>query len=302
MKTIQVLGLALALASAGCGGGRTSAFDDGTTPSGGAPVTAEAQATHDGLVTQGDAAFAERSDRARLQAAIDAYTQALEAVPGDHATWVKLSRAQYFLAYGHMEFDPALEAETTAMYQSAITSAERGLAALSPQFADQVRTTGQFASGLPSLDQRAVGLVYWRSSALGRWARRDGFATVLAYKDEIRASMTRCLELDREYFFGGPDRYFGAFFAVAPSYAGGDLERSRQHFDYSISRYPGYFGTHVLYAVEYAVKTQDRALFTRELQYVLDNDPNTLPDVAPENRVEQQKARDALGRADELFE
>lgn len=188
------------------------------------------------------------------------------------------------------------------MYQTAITSAERGIAALSPEFAEQFRSTGQFATGLPRLDQRAVGLIYWRSSALGRWARRDGFATVLSYKDEIRASMTRCLELDREYFFGGPDRYFGAFFAVAPTYAGGDLERSRQHFDYSISRYPGYFGTHVLYAVEYAVKTQDRALFTRELQWVIDNDPNMLPDVAPENLVEQRKAREALARADELFE
>ncbi|MBX7192673.1 MAG: TRAP transporter TatT component family protein [Sandaracinaceae bacterium] len=299
--TIQILGLALALASVGCGGGRTSAFDEGTTTSGG-EVTAEAQAHHDELVAQGDAAFANRGDEAQLRAAVDAYTQAVAAVPGDHATWAKLTRAQYFLAYGHMEFNPELEAETTAMYQAAITSAEHGLAALSPQFAEQVRSTGQFSSGLASLDQRAVPLVYWRSSALGRWARRDGFATVLAYKDEIRASMTRCLELDREYFFGGPDRYFGAFFAVAPSYAGGDLERSRQHFDYSISRYPGYFGTHVLYAVEYAVKTQDRELFTRELQWVIDNDPNMLPEVAAENVVEQRKAREALARADELFE
>lgn len=303
-KTIQVLGLALAMASTastGCGGGRTTAFDEGTTASS-QPASAEAQAQHDTLVAQGDAAFANRGDEAQLRAAIDAYTQAVQAVPGAHQTWVKLARAQYFLANGHMEFNPELDAETTAMYQSAITSAEHGIAALSPSFAEQFRSTGQFSTGLPNLDQTAVPLIYWRSSALGRWARRDGFATVLAYKDEIRASMTRCLELDREYFFGGPDRYFGAFFAVAPSYAGGDLDRSRQHFDYSISRFPGYFGTHVLYAVEYAVKTQDRALFTRELQWVIDNDPNMLPDVAPENIAEQRRARDALARADELFE
>jgi tetratricopeptide (TPR) repeat protein len=303
--TIQVLGLALALVSAGasvgCGGGRTTAFDEGTTASD-QPVSAEAQARHDTLVAQGDAAFANRGDEAQLRAAIDAYSQAVEAAPSAYETYIKLARAQYFLANGHLEFDEARAEECTAMYQTAITSAERGIAALSPQFAEQFRSTGQFSTGLPQLDQRAVGLIYWRSSALGRWARRDGFATVLAYKDEIRASMTRCLELDREYFFGGPDRYFGAFFAVAPTYAGGDLERSRQHFDYSISRYPGYFGTHVLYAVEYAVKTQDRALFTRELQWVIDNDPNMLPDVAPENVVEQRKAREALARADELFE
>lgn len=306
MKTTRVLGLqtlgfCVALGSVACGGGRTSAFDDDTTPTN-VPVTAEARARHDELAAQGDAAFANRGDEAQLRAAIDAWTQALEANPNAHETWVKLARAQYFLAYGHMEFNPALEAETTAMYQTAITSAERGLRALSPQFAEQVRASGQFATGLPSLDQRAVGLIYWRSSALGRWARRDGFATVLAYKDEIRASMTRCLELDREYFFGGPDRYFGAFFAVAPSYAGGDLDRSRQHFEYSISRYPGYFGTHVLYAVEYAVKRQDRDLFVRELQWVIDSDPNMLPETVPENIVEQRKAREALARVDELFE
>ncbi len=300
--TILVVSLCGLWLSVGCGGGRTTAFDEGTTAEQTGPVTADAQSEHDRLVAEGDAAFANRGDEAQLRAAIDAWTRALDAVPGDHATWVKLSRAQYFLAYGHMEFNPELEAETTAMYQTAITSAERGLAALSPQFAEQVRTSGQFATGLATLDQRAVGLIYWRSSALGRWARRDGFATILAYKDEIRASMTRCLELDREYFFGGPDRYFGAFFAVAPSYAGGDLERSRQHFEYSISRYPGYLGTHVLYAVEFAVKSQDRELFTRELQGVIDADPNILPDVAPENVVEQRKARDALARADELFE
>ncbi len=304
-KTMSILGLMLALVvplgAAGCGGGRSSAFDEGTTAASG-PVSADAQARHDALVQEGDAAFAERAEEARLRAAIDAYQGAVDAVPGDHETWAKLCRAQYFLAYGYMEFDPALEAETTAMYHSSITSAEHGLAALSPAFAEQVRSTGQFASGLSVLDARAVPLVYWRSSAIGRWARRDGFATVLQYKDEIRASMNRALELDRDYFYAGPDRYFGAFFAVAPSYAGGDLERSRQHFEYSIGRYPGYFGTHVLYAGEYAVKTQDRELFTRELQWVIDGDPNMIPEVVAENLVEQRKARDLLARADELFE
>lgn len=303
-KTVTVLAVALALSApplaSGCGGGRASAFDEGTTAV--APVTEEGRARHDALVAEGDAAFAEREDEARLRAAVTAYQGAVEADASDYETWIKLCRAQYFLAYGYMEFDPALEAETTAMYHDSITSAERGLAALSPAFAERVRSTGQFTSGLEVLDARAVPLVYWRSSAIGRWARRDGFATVLQYKDEIRGSMNRALELDRDYFYAGPDRYFGAFFAVAPAYAGGDLDRSRQHFEYSIGRYPGYFGTHVLYAGEYAVKTQDRELFTRELQWVIDGDPDMIPEVRAENLVEQRKARDLLARADELFE
>jgi hypothetical protein len=58
----------------------------------------------------------------------------------------------------------------------------------------------------------------------------------------------------------------------------------------------------VLFAVEYAVKAQDRALFERELRFVIDGDPNMLPEVRAENLAEQRKAQQALERADSLFE
>lgn len=302
LATTLALSLALGAASAGCGGGgRTAAWEDTSTQER-REVTAESRSQKDTLVAQGNEAWEHRDDEAQLRAAIDAWTQALELDPSDWELWHRLARAQYFLADGHMAFDPAREAETTAMYQTAVTSAERSLQALSPPFAERMRAGERVDQALSLLDAQAVPALYWRSSALGKWARRDGFATLLSYKDEIRAIMTRVLELNRDYFFAGPDRYFGAFFAVAPTYAGGDVQRSGQHFEYSISRYPGYFGTHVLYAVEYAVKAQDRALYERELRFVLDNDPNMLPDVRPENLSEQRKARDALARIDELFE
>ena len=289
-----------ATALAGCGGGgRTAAWEQTTTAP---PASAEQQSQHDTLVTQGEAAWAQRDDEAQLRAAIDAWSGALEADPSDWALWHRLARAQYFLADGHLAFDTSRDAETAAMYQTAITSAERSLGALSPEFAQRMAAGERVEAALSSLDARAVPALYWRASALGKWARRDGFATVLQYKDEIRAIMTRCLELDRDYFYAGPDRYFGAFFAIAPTYAGGDLNRSREHFEYSISRYPGYLATHVLFATEYAVKAQDRALFQRELQIVLDADVNAMPDVRAENLAEQHKARDAMARIDELFE
>jgi hypothetical protein len=297
-----VLGAALLALSlvpaAGCGGGRTAAWEQTSTTT---TVTAEGQSRHDELVTQGDAEWAQRADETHLRAAIDAWSQALEAVPGDWVLWQRLARAQYFLADGHMAFDTAQDAATTAMYQTAVTSAERSLAEQSPEFAAAVQRTS-ITEALSVLDATSVPALYWRSAALGKWARRDGFATLLAYKDEIRAVMTRCLELDRAYFYAGPDRYFGAFYAVAPTYAGGDIARSREHFEYAISQAPLYFGTHVLFAVEYATKAQDRALYQSELQGVIDGDPNGLPDVAPENMAEQHKARDAMARIDELFE
>ncbi|MDQ3033366.1 MAG: TRAP transporter TatT component family protein [Myxococcota bacterium] len=287
--------------AAGCGGGgRTAAWEDTTADT--APVTAESQSQKEQLVEQGNAAWEQRDDEAQLRAAIAAWQQALELDASDWELWHRLARAQYFLADGHMAFDPALEAETTQMYQNAVTSAEQSLLHLSPEFAQRMNAGERVDQALSVLTAQAAPALYWRSAGLGKWARRDGFATLLSHKDEIRAIMTRVLELDRDYFYAGPDRYFGAFFAVAPTYAGGDLPTSRQHFEYSISRSPNYFGTHVLFAVEYAVKAQDRALFERELNFVINGDPNALPDVRPENLAEQRKATEAMARIDELFE
>lgn len=299
------LGACLVVVSSGCGGGsRTAAWEE-TTSESRAPASTEQRNQHDELVAQGNAAWEQRDQEAQLRAAIDAWTRALEADPSDWELWHRLARAQYFLADGHLAFrdtPEAIDPDATAMYQSAITSAERSLQTLSPQFAERMRAGDRVDQAVAVLDAQAVPALYWRAAALGKWARRDGFATVLAYKDEIRAIMTRCLELNRDYFYAGPDRYFGAFFAVAPTYAGGDLQRSGQHFEYSISRYPGYFGTRVLYALEYAVKMQDRALFQQQLQLVVDGDPNVIPDVRAENLAEQRKARAALERIDQLFE
>jgi tetratricopeptide (TPR) repeat protein len=284
----------------GCGGSYESAWDEPTEQTEQAQQTPEATSQREALIAQGDTAWQGRDDPEQIRAAIAAWEQATELQPSDHETWVKISRAYYFLSDGHLRFSD--ESQMMDTYQRGIQAAERALRALSPEFA-QAMAAGQPAIGaVATLEANAVPALYWRATNLGKWARLDGFATVLGFKDEIRAMMTRAMELDRYYFFAGPDRYFGAFFAIAPSYAGGDLALSRQHFDESLRNQPNYFGTHVLYAEELAVKLQDRAMYLEHLNLVINGDPEVLPEAAPENRVEQRKARAALERVDELFE
>jgi len=88
--------------------------------------------------------------------------------------------------------------------------------ALSSDFAQRMQAGTRIEEAVSILDRTAVPALYWRSANLGKWAAAQGFATLLSYKDEIRAVMTRCLELDANYFFAGPHRYFGAFYARAP--------------------------------------------------------------------------------------
>lgn len=291
--------LLTSILSVACGGGYQSAWDEPADEP--APADAEgAGETREGLIAQGDEAWEGRDDADQIRAAIAAWEQAVAQDGDDHETWVKISRAYYFLSDGHLRFSD--EAAMIETYQQGIRAGERALRAISPEFAEAMVAGRPIAEALAILEANAVPALYWRITNFGKWARLDGFATVLSNKDEIRAVMTRCMELDRYYFFAGPDRYFGAFFSIAPSYAGGDLDRSRQHFDESIRQQPNYFGTHVLYAQELAVKLQDREMFLEHLNLVINGDPEALAGAAPENRIEQRKARALIERVDDLFE
>lgn len=294
-KTVLATLVVTALA-VGCGTSREEAWD--TTPTANAGGTS----SDDQAMEAGNQAWAGRDEVSSVDQAIASYSTATEADPSNYEAWVALSRAYYFKADCHTRFEEGQEEAFLSTFESGTQAAERGLMAISDDFAERMRNGTRIEEAVSVLEANAVPALYWRSSNLGKWASADGFATLLSYKDEIRAVMQRCLELDAEYYYYGPDRYFGVFYGRAPSFAGGDLERSREHFEASLAQQPNYFATHVLMAQDFAVKSQDRALFEEQLNWVLENDPESLPDVAPENRCEQRKARLLLATADEVFE
>jgi hypothetical protein len=251
-----------------------------------------------------EAAFAKRDDESELRAAISHWETVVATDPKDHETWEQLAHAYYFLADAHLRFrsgrrgtDDMLEA-----FERGVTAAEQGLMALSAPFAKAMKHGAKIEDAAKTLERDAVPLLYWRATSLGKWATAKGFATMMANKDDIRKTMQVCLEKYPEYFYRGPDRYFGAYYARAPAFAGGDLDESRKHFEASILAFPAYFGTHVLMAEDLAVKLRDRELFEEKLNYVLASDPELLAGAGPENRAEQRKARALLDNEGALFE
>jgi tetratricopeptide (TPR) repeat protein len=304
VRTKGTVALAVVTAWAfGCGASREAAWE--TTPDGEvrAPRTEEEISRKDQVLAEARAAWDERLDEEKLRVAIQRFEQAAELDPNDQEIWVALSRAYYFHADGHMSFDEARHDEMMETYEKGIQAGERSLVALSPDFAQRMRAGTRIEEAVAVLDARAVPALYWRSTNMGKWGIAKGFATILSYKDEIRAIMARCLELDATYYYYGPHRYFGAFYARVPAFAGGDLERSREHFESALEGAPGNLATRSLMAEHYAVKSQNRALFDEQLNAVLAADLGQLPaDILPENTIEQRRARDLLAKAGELFE
>ena len=287
-------------AAAGCGASREAAWDTTTPASKGASAVSDAD--RQAALAEADALFAERLDEAKLKQAIAKWELVASADSKDFETLAKLARGYYFWADGHMSFTESRADEMVATYEKAVQAAERSLVALSPEFAERMRNGTRIEEAVKVLDKRGVAALYWRSAAMGKWALAKGFATLLSYKDEVRAIMARCLELDESYFFGGPHRYFGAYYAKLPAFAGGDLKKSAEHFDKALKFAPEYQGTRVLYADQNAVKAQDRKLFNSLLTTVVNANLDALPDAKAENTVEQKRAKALLAKESELFE
>lgn len=287
--------LVLVLAgSVGCGAGRTATWK--RTPT--APVEAAAQAEDANPAAEGDAAWAERESADKVREAIAAWERALASDPENADLLVKLARGYYFLADGYLRDDKKAYLDT---FQKGVDYAERALTASSAEFKELVLKGRAVKDAVQVVNKEGAPALYWYASNLGKWAKAKGFATTLGNKDTIRAVMDRCLHVDPEFFYGGPDRYFGAFFAVAPAFAGGDLDKSQAHFEKSLGFAPGYLATKVLMAELLATKRQDRALFERLLNEVLAAPVDSIPELVPEAKVEKAKARELLEQVEDKF-
>jgi tetratricopeptide (TPR) repeat protein len=285
-----MLGWMLVCAAA-CGTGRKSQWEN--TP---LPAAAPAPET---TVSAAEAAWAQRGDRAALERAIQLWEAEVAASPGRAATWARLSRAYYLLADGYLRTLGPSNQQYLTTFEKGTAAGERSLAAHSPDFKARVMGDEKVEDAIRVVGRDGIPAMYWYAVNLSKWSRAKGIAALLGNKDRVRGVVGRVMELDESFFYGAPHRYFGAYWALLP--IGRDLDKSRQHFDKSLEIAPAYAGTKVLMAETYAVKKQDRALFVRLLDEVLALPDDAIADIAPEIRIEKDKARELKAKVDELF-
>jgi tetratricopeptide (TPR) repeat protein len=282
----------------GCATTRESKYLDEEEPAAAADGSADAAA---GLVAEGDALFAERGDQAKLEAAIAKYGEAAKTAPSGEL-YVKLSRSHYLLGDGHHGLAGNAE-KRDEHYTIGLDYAEKALKLLAPEFVAEMKGGAKHRDAISKAPKDAVPAMYWYSTNMGKWASAKGFATILRYKDDIKATMDHVMALDPNFFHGAPYRYFGAYEARTAGLAGGSLEESEKNFKKNIDLAPHYLGTKVLWAEFLCPKqgAEGKETFKKLLQEVIDADPTVVAEVEPENRIEQAKAKKLLSRIDEIF-
>lgn len=280
---------AFALPALGCGASRVQGWKIGEQKVDGdlAEVLADAEQAWQG-----------RESEESLKKAIELFEKAVAINPNQREVLAQLARAHYFLADG---FYRQNKEEQIRLYDLSAQWGERALAS-NYEFRQLVTDKREkVEDAIRVLDEGYVPAVYWSASAIGKWARLKGFTTLLAQKNRVKKMMEWVTQNDAEYYYGGPDRYWGAYYSIAPAFAGGDLDISRQKYEASLAISPNFFGTKILMADTYATKTQDRELYVNLLTQVLEGDPTLIPDIVPEQKVEQDKAKEMLDSVNDKF-
>lgn len=151
-------------------------------------------------------------------------------------------------------------------------------------------------------DREHAGMVFW----LGyNWARHINLnkedPDVLADLPYAVACFERVMELDPTFNYHAPLVAMASYHARAAESLGGNAAEARRLFEEAIRLTEDRFLTYkVMMARAYAVMIQDRALFTRLLQEVID-----AGDVWPEqrlaNQIAKRRARRYLAQIDNYF-
>ncbi len=292
--TRNVLSIAFFGLLTACGGAHQGTYEVGSAAEGSDASAAMAKA---------DTHWQARGDAAELQAALSAYEEAVTADPTNRVALERLVRGYYFLGDGHNTED----ADKLASWDTAINWGKQCMGLNADFVARLDKGETEAAAGAASFTKDDVPCVYWTASALGKWAKLTSFGTLLKNKDLVKAWITKVDELDDTYFYTASTRYWGAYYAIAPSFAGGDLGKSKEYFDEAIAANPGHFGNRILLAEAWATKQQNETpvealnVFDEQLTYVLSNCANNLEGLQPEQEAEQRKANALLGKRTELF-
>lgn len=228
---------------------------------------------------------------------------------------ILLARSFSTYAFGFLEWNMLrFENSNPELYEKNLARAKRfydqgkhhGLAVLKRKgsFKNALNKDLQtFKKSLKSFGRSDVPALFWTAFNWGSSINlnKDSPLSIVELP-KVQAIMERVLELDENYYYGGPHLFFGVFYGSRPKMFGGNPTLSQEHFDKALKAFERKsLLAQVTYAQTYAVQYQDRALFESLLNEVLATDPKVLPEQRLGNEIAHMKAKWLLENADRYF-
>ena len=159
------------------------------------------------------------------------------------------------------------------------------------------------SAALKNMGQTDLEALFWTTLSWNAWINLNlDKPSALAELSASEACLKRVLELDEHFFYSAPHILMGASLAARPPLLGGSPEKARFHFEQAMQKNQRkFYLTQFYFAKYYAVRVQDKELFTRALAEVIHGNPGDLKDVCLINRVMQRRAQELAKQAEDLF-
>jgi len=250
---------------------------------------------------EADEAYDLRHERVSTEQAIALYEAALAEDPersDGKAVRVRLSILYYGLAYYFDRDEP--KKQKMATYWQGKQAAWDAMM-MDPGFASGIEAGDKIQVAIHDASPEFVDAAYWCALNWSRWGEQKGILRVAMDIPKVRGVNEWILEHAEDYYMAAVHRFFGAFFAEIPSFAGQDLDRSLAHFERAIELFPDWPENQVNQAFYHSPKVEDRETFEELLNYVIALE---IPEDSPyrfEYIVARADAEELLARIDDIF-
>lgn len=257
------------------------------------------------LLDEGSKAFHEESDTVLAKESMGSQLKLLEALLKNEPNNPALLRltAQGFGGYAFLFLEETQPERAKTFYLRGRDYGLRLLTQNKSVASILTMSSSELEAALKGANASNVPALFWTGYNWAGWINlsRDSSEAV-ADLPKAALLMKRAHELSPQFYFAGPDLFFGSYFASRPKILGGDPEKAKTHFQWAQRINEGKFlMAYVLEARYYAVAVQDQELFQKLLLKVKDSPAGVLPNSRLVDEIAKEKAAVMLEKINDYF-
>jgi len=158
-------------------------------------------------------------------------------------------------------------------------------------------------TALLNMSKKDLKPLFWTAMSWNAWILLNlDKPAALAQLTRSQACLERVMEIDANYMYGLPYILMGASLAAMPPMLGGNIQEAKDYFEKALRlSNRKFFLTQYYFAKFYTVRVQDKELFLKLIQEIIDGDPHELKDVCLINGVVQNQAGQLRETVEDLF-
>jgi hypothetical protein len=204
-------------------------------------------------------------------------------------------------SFGFVEIEDPARAKL--LYHRCYAHAQQALKLAGVDVDPKSASTEAVEAAASKAGKKAVPALFWTASCLGKWINlsRDDMSLVASLANTA-ILMQRVMDLDDEFYFGGPHIFFGVYYGGRAPMLGGDYARAEAAFRRAAEINDNKLLIVDLLQAEFLDRQRlDQQAFHKRLTAIIDAPDDLYPAMALANGIAKQRAAILLGYEGDWF-